>query len=140
MNLDTNCKILCVVFHSDIKNIPKRKQYNHSISLLVKAKTVNRCCEIISQVVGYTYEFNEYARSMGYNKSDNSKFLKLTNDYDECVFYELMSNDDYILFDGFDNKLRDKSKEILFDLNVPDFLKDIIDNGVNFNRLLGDGK
>lgn len=140
MNLDTNCKILCVVFHSDIKNIPKRKQYNHSISLLVKAKTVDRCCEIISQVIGHTYEFTEYARNMGYNKSTNSKFLKLTNDYDECVFYELMSNDNYILFDGFENKLRDKSKEILFDLNVPDSLKDIINNGINFNRLLGDGK
>lgn len=140
MILDTNCKILCVPFYNNIDGIPKRKQHNHNISLLVKAKTVSRCSEIISEVVRYDYVYNNYGREMGYNKSDNSKFLTITNDYDECVFYEIANSNEYILFEGFDNKLREKPKDILFELNVPNTLKDFMENGMNFNRLIGDGK
>lgn len=137
--LDTNCKIVLIPTHSDIKGIPKRKQYNQHINILIKAKTINRCMEIYSQVIGYgEYKFTNYNREMGHNKSDNSKYIKLTNDYDECVMYELewVERDGYILFEGFENKLRDKNVEKAFNLNISENLKDIMENGINFNKLL----
>lgn len=137
--LNTDSKIVLIPTHSDIKGIPKRKQYNHHIDILIKAKTINRCMEIYSQVVGYgEHKFTNYNREMGHNKSDISKYIELTDDYDECVMYELewVKMNKYILFDGFENKLRNKNKEKAFKLNVPEGLKDIIENGINFDKLL----
>jgi hypothetical protein len=40
------------------------------------------------------------------------------------------------LYDGFDNKLLKEDKTVLFKLDVPESLKDIMKNGIHFDKLL----
>lgn len=142
MMLDTNSKILVIPVHRNVDGMPRLKQHNHSITILVKAKTIKRCKEIFNKIVGgYNDEtvLTSYEREHGYNQSWNTKFMELTNDYAECVMYNTQPivGWDYILFEKFDNKLIKKNTKIIFDLEVSDYLKKVMKDGINTERLLG---
>lgn len=136
--LNTDYKIIVIPTHHDVNGMPPRKQHNRHIDILVKAKTMKRCMEIYSQVTGYEEKFTNYNREMGHNQSRNIKYIELLDKYDECVMYELewVKRDEYILFDGFENKLRNKDTEKAFKLDVSENLKDIMENGISFDKLL----
>ena len=137
--INTDFKIVVIPVHRNVKGMPERKQSNQSIDVLVKAKTMKRCMEIYGQIVGYReYKFTNYNREMGHNKSNNTTFMEYAKDYEECVMYclEWKYPHEYILFDGFDNKLLKEDKTVLFKLDVPESLKDIMENGIHFDRLL----
>lgn len=137
--LNTDYKIVVIPTHSDVKGMPPRNQYNRHIDILVKAKTMKRCMKIYGQITGWEdYKFTNYNKEMGHNQSDNEKYIELVNDYEECVMYCLdwVFPHKFILFDGFENKLRDKNSEKIFKLDIPDGLKDVMENGIHFDKLL----
>lgn len=137
--INTDFKIVVIPHYGKVEGIPDRKQHNQHFDILVKAKTMKRCMEIYSQVVGYReHTFTNYNRTMGHNKSTNTTFMEYAKDYEECVMYCLdwVFPHKYVLYDRFDNKLLKDDKTVLFKLDVPESLKDIMENGIHFDKLL----
>lgn len=133
--LDTNCKIYVFYVYRNLDGLPALEHYNKHYDIIIKAKTTKRVSEIANEL-GIRFDY-AYAREMGHNKSKNSTYLKFCNEYSECVMWSNSNAGwDHKLYDKFDNKKRDMSTQNNFKLNISENMKNIIENGISFDKLL----